>query len=87
MFCGYCSPARKDQFPNITVKGAYISECFPEKPNQYCARKYGEMAQVIMEAGKLKITMQVISWKPGKSWCYSSNPWTIRLENQEKLTL
>ena len=55
MFCGYCSPARKDQFPNITVKGAYISECFPEKPNQYCARKYGEMARVIMEAGKLKI--------------------------------
>lgn len=55
MFCGYCSPVRKDQFPNITVKGAYISECSPEKPNQYCACKYGEMAQVIMEAGKLKI--------------------------------
>ena len=55
MFCDYCSPVRKDQFPNITVKGAYISECSPEKPNRCCACKYGEMAQVIMEAGELKI--------------------------------
>ena len=48
------------------MKEAYISECSPEKPNQYRACKYGEMAQVIMEAGELKIYdagLQLETWE------------------------
>lgn len=60
-----------------------------EKPNQYCACKYGEMAQVIMEAGKLKIydaCHQLETWEELEHVVVQIHG-LLGLENQEKSTL